>query len=79
MLMHVPRNNLAGGGKWRDPYGLIKRHTSATNREIAELTGNLSFPAVAKIDRSISSPLVEDDDLRGFIQRIQSKYSYFKT
>ncbi|MCE5242944.1 MAG: hypothetical protein LLF99_07070 [Desulfobacteraceae bacterium] len=57
---------------------LIKRHTGATNREIAELFGCLSYSAVAKIDWSVSSRLATDDDLRGLIERMQAEYSFFK-
>lgn len=57
---------------------LIKKHTSATNREIAEIFGSLSYSAVAKIDRSVSSRLATDDDLRELIERMQVEYSLFK-
>jgi chromosomal replication initiation ATPase DnaA len=57
---------------------LIKRHNGAPNREIAELFGNLSYSAVAKIDRSVSSRLAADDDLRGLIERMPAEYSLFK-
>jgi hypothetical protein len=57
---------------------LIKRHSAATNREIAELFGNLRYSAVAKIDRSVSSGLAADDDLRELIERMQAEYSFFK-
>ena len=57
---------------------LIKKHTSATNRQIADIFGNLSYSAVAKIDRSVSSRLATDKDLRGLIERIQVEYSLFK-
>ena len=76
--MHVPRNNLPGGGKRANPCGLTKRCTSATKRGIPELSGNLSYSTVAKMDRSISDPLAEDYDLRGFIERMQGEYSLFK-
>ena len=58
---------------------LIKKHTSATNREIAELFGNLSYSAVAKIDQSVSSRLAADKDLRLLMERMRGEYSLFKT
>jgi chromosomal replication initiation ATPase DnaA len=49
---------------------LIKRHTTATNREIAALFGNLSYSAVVKIDCSVSTRLAADDYLRELIERM---------
>jgi REP element-mobilizing transposase RayT len=57
---------------------LIKRHTCATNREVAELFGTLSYSAVAKISQSVSKQLVVDNELGEQIKRLQAKYSLFK-
>ena len=57
---------------------LIKKHTNATNREIAGLFENLSNSAVAGIDRSILNRLAAADDLRGMIERMQAEYSLFR-
>ncbi len=57
---------------------LIKKHTCATNREIAELFGTLSNSAVAKISQSISERLVSDSELRERVKSFQVKYSLFK-
>ena len=43
---------------------LIKKHTSATNREIALMFGNLTPSAVAKMDGSVSKKLLVDKELR---------------
>jgi REP element-mobilizing transposase RayT len=57
---------------------LMKKHTCATNREIAELFGTLSYSAVAKISQNISQQLGLDKSLQGRIKGLQVKYSLFK-
>ena len=57
---------------------LIKKHTCATNLEIAESFGTLTYSAVAKIDASVSKQLAVDKELREEIERLEVKYSFFK-
>jgi putative transposase len=57
---------------------LIKKHTCATNREIAELFGTLSYSAVAKISQNISKQLGIDKELNGRIKGLQVVNSLFK-
>ena len=57
---------------------LIKKHTSVTNREIAQMFGTLSSSAVAKINESVSKRLAVDKELRKQIKRLEAKYSFFK-
>ena len=57
---------------------LIKKHTSATNREIAQMFGNLTPSAVAKIDGSVSKKLLVDKELREDIKRWQRTFSFLK-
>jgi putative transposase len=57
---------------------LMKKHTCATNREIAELFGTLSYSAVAKISQNFSMQLEEDRSLQKRIKGLQLKNSLFK-
>jgi putative transposase len=57
---------------------LMKKHTCATNREIAELFGALSYSAVAKINQNITKQLAMDKVLQKRIKGLQDKYSLFK-
>lgn len=57
---------------------LMKKHTCATNREIAELFGTLSYSAVAKISQNISQQLRVDKSLQERIKGWQVKNSIFK-
>lgn len=57
---------------------LMKKHTCATNREIAELFGTLSYSAVAKISQNITKQLERDKALQKRIKELQAKYSLFK-
>jgi putative transposase len=57
---------------------LMKKHTCATNRDIAELFGTLSYSAVAKISQYFSKQLEEDKSLRERIKGLQLKNSLFK-
>jgi hypothetical protein len=56
---------------------LIKKHTSAKNREIAQLFGTLSYSAVAKINQSVSKQLAGDKELQERIRRLEVEYSLF--
>ncbi|GAB7025467.1 REP-associated tyrosine transposase [Geotalea toluenoxydans] len=57
---------------------LMKKHTCATNREIAKLFGTLSYSAVAKISQNISQQLGVDKSLQERIKGLQVKNSLFK-
>ena len=57
---------------------LMKKHTSATNREIAKLFGTLTYSAVAKINAAVSQQLAVDKELRKRMERLQLEYSFFK-
>ncbi len=57
---------------------LMKKHTCATNPEIAELFGTLSYSAVAKISQNITQQLERDKSLQKRIKVLQCKYSLFK-
>jgi hypothetical protein len=57
---------------------LMKKHTRATNWEIAKLFGTLSYSAVAKISQNITLQLGVDKSLRERIKGLQVKYSFFK-
>jgi putative transposase len=57
---------------------LMKKHTCATNGEIAELFGTLSYSAVAKINQYITQQLERDKTLQKRIKGLQGKYSHFK-
>jgi chromosomal replication initiation ATPase DnaA len=57
---------------------LIKKHTCATNREIAELFGTLTYSAVAKISGSVSKQLAVNEQLQEQIKKLEIRYSFFK-
>ena len=57
---------------------LIKKHSSATNLEIAERFGPLTYSAVAKISESISKQLAVDKGLRERLKGFESTISNFK-
>jgi chromosomal replication initiation ATPase DnaA len=57
---------------------MIRKHTCATNREIAELFGTLTYSAVAKISESVSRQLPVNKNLQEQIKMMEMKYSYFK-
>ncbi len=57
---------------------LIKKHTSAKNREIAESFGTLTYSAVAKINGSMMKQLAADKELREEIKRLEANFSFFK-
>lgn len=57
---------------------LMKKYTSASNREIGELFGKLTYSAIAKISQSFAKRMEEDEELRGRIKCIQAEYYIFK-
>jgi putative transposase len=57
---------------------LLKKYTSATNSEIGESFGNLTYSAVAKISQSFAKRLEEDRELRGRVKEIIADISSFK-
>jgi putative transposase len=50
---------------------MIKKHTGATNREIGEYFGGLSYSAVAKINDRFKRRLREDKGLRREVEKIE--------
>jgi len=57
---------------------LIKRHTCASNPEIGQLFGSLTYSAVSKIVASVSKRLESDKYLREQIKKLEAEYSFFK-
>ena len=57
---------------------LLKKYTGATNTEIGELFGGLSYSAVAKISQNFSKQLANDKDMQCVIKKIQEQISIFK-
>jgi REP element-mobilizing transposase RayT len=57
---------------------LLKKYTGATNAEIGQLFGSLSYSAVAKIFQNFSKQLTGDRELRCLIENIQKQNSIFK-
>lgn len=57
---------------------LAKKYTPATNRDIAEKFGVLTYSAVAKINASVAKQLVTDRELRKAIERLEAANSCFK-
>jgi len=57
---------------------LLKKYTGATNAQIGELFGGISYSAVAKIAQSFSKQMVDDKDLRGRIKNLLGQVSIFK-
>lgn len=57
---------------------LLKKYTSASNVEIGELFGKLTYSAVAKISQSFAKRMEEDKELRKKVKRIITKISTFK-
>jgi ABC-type uncharacterized transport system ATPase component len=55
---------------------LIKKHTSATNPEVAKLFGTLTYSAVAKIYAAASKQMLLDKELQEHVERIQTEYSF---
>ncbi len=57
---------------------LIKRYTCASNQEIVQLFGSLSYSAIAKIVATVSKGLESDKYLRKQIKGFEAEYSFFK-
>lgn len=57
---------------------LLKKYTSATNNEIGECFGNLTYSAVAKISQGFARRLEEEGELRGRVKEILASISTFK-
>ena len=57
---------------------LLKRYSGATNNEIGELFGGLSYSAVTKIAQTFSMLMSEDKELQGRIRKVVGKFSLFK-
>lgn len=57
---------------------LLKKYTGATNADIGELFGSISYSAVAKISQNFSKQLAGDKELKCVIRKIQDQISIFK-
>lgn len=57
---------------------LLKKHTSASNGEIGEKFGKLTYSAVAKIRQSFAKRMEEDKDLRERVTRIMENMTILK-
>lgn len=57
---------------------MMKKHTGATNRQIGEYFGGLSYSAVAKIYERFARRLKEDARLRRVVEKIERQLSYVK-
>lgn len=57
---------------------LLKKYTGATNTEIGELFGGISYSAVAKIFQNFSRLMADDKELRGSIKKLLGHISTFK-
>jgi hypothetical protein len=56
-----------------------EKYTGATNAQIGELFGGISYSEVAKIAQSFSKQIVDDKVLRGRIKNLLEHISIFKT
>ncbi len=57
---------------------LLKKFSGATNKEIGELFGGLSYSAVTKIAQTFSIQMAENKELQGRIRKIVGLFSVFK-
>lgn len=57
---------------------LLKKHTGATNGEIGELFGGLTYSAIAKCFQNFSQEIKDNEGLQGRVKQIIEKYSNFK-
>lgn len=57
---------------------LMKKYTGASNAEIGQLFGGLSYSAVAKISQNLSRQMADDKELQGRIGSILAHISIFK-
>jgi REP element-mobilizing transposase RayT len=58
---------------------LMRKHTGLTNRQIADLFGNVSYSAVAKAYQRFADKLPTDRGLRKTMKKIRGKMSNVKT
>jgi REP-associated tyrosine transposase len=56
---------------------LLKKYTGATNTEIGEMFGGISYSAVAKIFQNFSRFMADDQELRGRIKKLLGHISTF--
>lgn len=57
---------------------LLKKYTGATNTEIGELFGGISYSAVTKITQNFSRLMADDKELRGRVNNLLGNNSAFK-
>lgn len=57
---------------------LMKKRTGATNQEIGELFGSISYSAIAKTYQRFSEQIKEDERLREMVERVEEKLSFVK-
>ena len=57
---------------------LLKRHTGATNRQIGEIFGGISYSAITKVYQRFSMQVVEDRELGKRVSKIEKKMSHVK-
>ena len=57
---------------------LVKKYTGASNQEIGELFGNVSYSAVAKVCQSFANQMKEDRELQRRIEEFMKNNSTFK-
>jgi REP-associated tyrosine transposase len=57
---------------------LLKKYTGATNTEIGELFGCISYSAVTKITQNFSRLMADDKELRGRVKNLLGNNSAFK-
>jgi chromosomal replication initiation ATPase DnaA len=57
---------------------LLKAYTGASNREIGELFGGLSYSAVAKVNKNVERRLTMDEELADLVEGLAKANSLFK-
>ena len=57
---------------------LIKKWTSVTNGQIADMFGGVNFSAIAKANERFSAKIMKDRTLRKTVDKISRKMSYVK-
>ena len=57
---------------------LIKKWTSVTNGQIADMFGGVSCSAIAKANERFSAKIMKDRTLRKTVDKISRKMSYVK-
>jgi len=56
----------------------LKKYTGATNAQIGELFGGITYSAVAKILVSFSKQMADDKELQGRIKNLLGRISILK-